>query len=197
MKPNVFSAGGCYVLQQKGRYFEITDSAKTSVYRLTQRQNVISKWSSEKTSRLLFPFRYEITDEKKQLLFVIERQAGIIWNDIFIFDYLGHRLGSLTQQSLFLQPVFCVNNEAGKEVARLTGDWLGQHYRLKAETGATWGQMKRGISDSVSRLLGVTNNYTFSISRHCPYNIIKLAGVCLLFSGMLNRESRIYLSNRS
>jgi len=197
MKSDMFIVGERYVLRQKGNEYVITDEAKRTVCRMMCRKSLMNKWGSEKTSRLLFPFRYEITDEQKRLLFMIERKAGIIWDDIFIADHQGHTIGILKQQSLFMQPLFVLKNETGTDIARLQGDWLGGAYTLQAENGTILGWMKRGRANTINRMLGIANNYAFALDQHCPNNLSNLAGICLLFSGMLNRESRIYLSNRS
>ena len=195
---SLFRSGQEYSLQEDisllpglSRQYAVMDAGKQIICRMIYREGMIKRLSRQRISRTLLPFRYELYTPDRQKLYTIERRGGMVMYDTEIRDSKKKLLAIIQQKSLFLRPCFEIRTAEKELVGQLEGGQSDGHYRVKGADGKVLGEMYTRKTPWYRRMITRDIPYIFQISRTCPVSLQEVVSLCLLFSGMLKRETRI------
>jgi uncharacterized protein YxjI len=124
-----------FFIDEKIGFFKFTNAYKVydehgEIGLIQQRLTAGQKFLRLLLKKAMLPFHLEITDLNGDVLVTIKRGWTFWMSKITLIDSRGDLLGTIKQKFAILKPTFKIADEAGVEIASITGDWKGWNFKI-------------------------------------------------------------------
>ncbi|MEQ1552899.1 MAG: phospholipid scramblase-related protein [Ferruginibacter sp.] len=185
-----------FFIDEKIGFFKFTNAYKVydeygEIGLISQRLSTWQKFLRLLINKAMMPFHLQIIDLNGDVLASINRGWTFWMSKITITDNNNDLLGSVKQKFAFLKPTFIISDEAGSEIARITGDWKGWNFTIVDTNNNLIGTISKKWNGILKEAFTTADKYIVDIVPAYAEDKKKIAIVsCAITIDMVLKESK-------
>jgi uncharacterized protein YxjI len=193
--PDFFETNTFFIDEKVG-FFKFTNAYKVydtegEIGLITQKLTTGQKMLRLLLKKAMLPFKLEIIDLEGEVLVSMQRGWTFWMSKITLTDSKGDLLGSIKQKFVFFKPTFKILDEAGLEIATISGDWKGWNFLIVDTAGNTIGTITKKWNGILKEAFTPADKYVVDIVPEYAEDKKKMAIVsCAVTIDMVLKESK-------
>lgn len=146
-----------------GNTYKVYNNEAEQVGTIQQRVSGWHKFLRLFINKAMFPFSLEVYNIDDDLQVSIRRGWTFWMSKIVILDAKDEPIGIIKQKFKLFKPTFQIQNAAGEEIAKITGDWKAWDFKIENPQQQAIGTINKKWGGMVKELFTRADKYYVSI----------------------------------